>query len=68
MAKKARTKEKEVIYRDGKPSAVIIDLEEYREMLERLEEIDDLKAIEEMKKAPLQFRPLDEFLKEFSAT
>lgn len=64
MTKKNRAREREIIYRDGKPSAVIIDLEEYREMLERLEEIDDLKAIEEMKKAPLQFRPLGDFLKE----
>ena len=64
MARKTQAKAKEVIYRDGKPSAVIIDLEEYREMLERLEEIDDLKAVEEIKK-PMQFRPFDEFMKEF---
>lgn len=53
-----------VVYEDGKPSAVILELEDYRELLERAEDIEDLKVLEEMRRKPLQFRSLDEFLAE----
>ena len=52
----------QIILRDGVPTAVIIDIEVYREMLERLEDVEDLKMLEEMKERPLKFRRLDDFL------
>ena len=55
----------EVVCREGKPTAVILDIEEYRKILERLEEMEDLKSLEEMRKRPLRFRKLEEFLKEY---
>lgn len=63
-----RTKGKapEIILRDGKPAAVILDIAEYREMLERLEDMEDLIALEEMRKGSLEFKKLDDFLKEYS--
>ena len=61
---KARRKEPEVILRDGKPSAVILDINEYRETLERLEDVEDLKALARMRKKPLEFRGLEEFVRE----
>jgi PHD/YefM family antitoxin component YafN of YafNO toxin-antitoxin module len=61
---KARRKEPEVVLRDGKPSAVILDINGYREMLERLEDVEDLKALARMRKRPLKFRGLEEFLRE----
>jgi PHD/YefM family antitoxin component YafN of YafNO toxin-antitoxin module len=51
-----------IILRDGVPTAVIIDIEVYREMLERLEDVEDPKMLEEMKERPLKFRRLDDFL------
>ena len=57
-------KKPEFVYRDGKPVAVILDIDEYRELLERLEDIEDLKMLEEMRKKPLHFRELDDFLRE----
>jgi PHD/YefM family antitoxin component YafN of YafNO toxin-antitoxin module len=57
----------QIILRDGVPTAVIIDIEVYREMLERLEDVEDLKMLEEMKERPLKFRRLDDFLKEYKA-
>jgi len=63
---KAKRREPEVILRDGKPSAVIIDIDEYREMLERLEDADDLRILEEMRRNPLKFKKLDDFLSEYS--
>jgi hypothetical protein len=56
----------EMIIRDGKPVAVILDIEEYREILERLDDQEDLKALQELREGPLEFRPLDEFLAEYS--
>lgn len=57
-------KRAEIIIRDGKPSAVIIDIDEYQKMLERLEDIDDLKTLRKMRSKPLKFRNLEDFLKE----
>lgn len=52
--------------RNGKPSAVILDIDEYREMLERLEDAEDLAILEDIRRKPLKFRRLDEFLQEYS--
>lgn len=59
-----KRKEPEMIFRDGKPAAVILDIDRYREMLERLEDAEDLKVLTEMRKRPLKFRRLDEVLRE----
>ena len=42
---RGRTKRKapEIVLREGKPAAVILDIDEYREMLERLEAVEDLR-------------------------
>jgi len=63
---KPKRKEPEIILRNGRPAAVILDIENYREMLERLDDAEDLKALAEMRKRPLKFRRLEEFLREFS--
>nr|VFK32065.1 MAG: hypothetical protein BECKMB1821G_GA0114241_110115 [Candidatus Kentron sp. MB]VFK35132.1 MAG: hypothetical protein BECKMB1821I_GA0114274_110116 [Candidatus Kentron sp. MB]VFK76994.1 MAG: hypothetical protein BECKMB1821H_GA0114242_108816 [Candidatus Kentron sp. MB] len=54
------------VVEDGKPTAVILDIAEYEQFLERLEEADDLAALREMRKKPLEFRPLGEFLDEYN--
>jgi PHD/YefM family antitoxin component YafN of YafNO toxin-antitoxin module len=67
--KKIKTRGKgrssEVVFREGKPRAVIMDIEEYQDMLERLEDLEDLEMLERMRKESLSFRSLDEFLKEY---
>jgi len=62
---RVKHKRPEIIVRNGKPAAVILDIEEYREMLERLEDAEDLAALEEMRREPLSFRKLEEFLEEY---
>ncbi len=57
-----------VVYRDGEPVAVILDIQEYRDMLERLEDIEDLTLLDEMRKRPLRFRTLDDFLEEHNVS
>lgn len=54
----------DVIYRNGEPIGVILDIKAYQEMLERLEDAEDLALLNEMRKRPLRFRPLEQFLEE----
>jgi PHD/YefM family antitoxin component YafN of YafNO toxin-antitoxin module len=61
-----KRKSPEVVFREGKPRVVLLDIEEYQDMLERLEDLEDLKMLERMRKESLTFRRFDEFLKEYS--
>ena len=62
---KSKRRPPEIVLRDGRPAAVILDIDEYREMLERLDDVDDVKMLEEMREKPLKFRKLEEFLAEY---
>jgi PHD/YefM family antitoxin component YafN of YafNO toxin-antitoxin module len=42
MKSKTQKKAPEIVFRGGKPAAVILDIEEYRGMLERLEDMCNL--------------------------
>lgn len=66
MKSSVRRKPFQVVVKNGEPSAVILGIEEYRELLERLEDVDDLKVLPEMRRKPLKFRKLEEFLREYS--
>jgi len=52
---KAKTEKRppELVFRDGKPTAVILDVE-------------DLMELEKMRKKPLKFIKLEDFLKEYN--
>ena len=65
MRSKTKRKSPEVVFREGRPAAVILDIDEYKRMLERLEDMEDLRTLESMRKRPLKFRSLDDFLKEY---
>lgn len=64
MRSRVKRKTPEIVLRNGKPVAVILGVDEYRQMLERLEDLQDLKMFEEMRKNPLKFRKLGDFLRE----
>lgn len=64
MRGKAKRKAPEIVFREGKPSAVILAIDEYKEMMERLEDVEDLKMLEAMRRKPLKFKRLETFLKE----
>jgi PHD/YefM family antitoxin component YafN of YafNO toxin-antitoxin module len=68
MKVRTRKKAPEIVIRDRKPVAVILDIAEYQEILERLEDAEDLRMLQAMKKSPLHFRKLNEFLKEYNAS
>jgi len=65
MKGKTKRKVPELILKEGKPTAVILDIDEYQEMLERLEDVEDLRMLEEIRKKPLKFKRLEDFLKEY---
>ena len=52
----------EIVYRNGEPVAVILDIRRYEELLERLEDAKDLEALRQLRSKPLRFRTLDQFL------
>jgi PHD/YefM family antitoxin component YafN of YafNO toxin-antitoxin module len=54
--------EPEIILRNGKPAAVILKIEDYEELLERLEDAEDVKWLRATRTRPLKFRKFDDFL------
>ena len=52
MKTRRKRRDPEIVMRHGKPAAVILDIEEYRELLERVEDAEDLKLLNIMKKKP----------------
>lgn len=65
MSSRAKRRPPELVLRDGRPAAIILDINEYQELLERLEDAEDLKMLEEMRKKPLKFKKLEDFLREY---
>jgi len=56
--------EPEIVVRKGKPDAVILKMDDYEELLERLEDAEDLRWLKAARSKPLRFRSLDAFLAE----
>ena len=63
MKAERKRKDPEIVMHGGKPTAAILGIEEYRQLLERVEDAEDLKALKAMRKRPLKFRKLEDFLK-----
>ena len=63
---KTVTTRPEIIFKNGKPSAVILKIADYEEMLERLEDAEDLRWLKKARENPLQFRKLEDILAEVS--
>jgi len=64
MKTRRKRKDPQIVIRGGKPTAVILSIEEYRELLERVEDAEDLRMLKAMRKRPLKFRRFDDFLKD----
>ena len=59
---KAALSEPEIITRKGKPVSVILPIKEYREIMERLEDADDVACLKKARRKPMHYRPLDDVL------
>jgi prevent-host-death family protein len=64
MKARRNRKDPEIVMRGVKPTAVILSIEEYRKLLERVEDAEDLKILRAMRRKPLKFRKLEDFLKD----
>lgn len=63
-AKKRTLENPEIIFRDKKPVSVIIDIDEYNKLIEKLEDMEDVKYIKSLDKDSLSFRKFEDILKE----
>jgi hypothetical protein len=54
--------EPELVTRNGKPVSVILPIEVYQELLERLEDADDVAWLRRARLKPMSFRSLDKYL------
>ena len=61
---KATMPEPEIVTRKGKPVSVIIPIENYEELLERVEDAGDMAWLKRARRKPLHYRPLEEYLAE----
>ncbi|MGH8092499.1 MAG: type II toxin-antitoxin system prevent-host-death family antitoxin [Chthoniobacterales bacterium] len=59
---KAANSEPEVVTRNGKPVSVILPIKAYKELIERAEDAEDIAWLRKMRKKPLRYRPLSEYL------
>lgn len=56
----------EIVYREGEPVAVILDIADYEELLDRLEDEEDREELRRLRGQRRDVRPLDDFLAEYS--
>lgn len=59
---KATLSEPQIVTRNGKPVSVILSINEYRELIERAEDFDDIAWLKQARKKPQAYRPLDDYL------
>ena len=61
---KAPLPEPEIVTRKGKPVSVILRIKDYKELLERVEDAEDVAWLRRARKKPLHYRPLEDYLAE----
>jgi hypothetical protein len=54
--------EPEIVMRNGTPVSVILPIRDYKELLERAEDAEDVTWLKRARRKPLQYRPLEEYL------
>ena len=57
----------EIVYKNGKPSKVIIGIKEYQALLEAIEDREALDWLRQSRKESRSYRPLDEVLSEIGS-
>jgi PHD/YefM family antitoxin component YafN of YafNO toxin-antitoxin module len=61
---KAMFAEPEIVTRKGKPVSVILSIKHYEQLLERLEDAGDIAYLKKVRRKPMQYRSLDDYLAE----
>jgi hypothetical protein len=60
---KLRRPDPEIVLRNGKAAAVILDIAQYEDLLERVEDTHDLARLRAMRATPVHYKKLDDFLR-----
>jgi antitoxin (DNA-binding transcriptional repressor) of toxin-antitoxin stability system len=55
-------RELEIVTRNGKPVSVIIPIKQYKELLERAEDAEDVASFKRARKRKLHYRSLEHYL------
>jgi len=58
-----KIKEPEMIYKGGKPTAIILPLATYEELIERIEDTADIQWLKKTRGQGVSYRPFSEYLK-----
>ncbi len=53
----------QVVVKNGKPHAVILDIKRYKQLLELAQEREDAAELRRIKRSKTRFRPLNDYLK-----
>jgi len=61
---KSAFSEPEIVTKKGKPVSVILPIKQYKEMLERLEDAEDVAYLKRARSKTLSFRPFEDYLAE----
>lgn len=59
-----KIKKMNIVFSKGKPTDVIIGIKDFKDLLERAEDLEDINELERLRKGAMSFRTLDEFLSE----
>ena len=51
-----------IVTRKGKPVSVILTIKDYRELLERLEDAEDVAWLKRARNKRMRYRPLEDYL------
>jgi hypothetical protein len=62
-----KLKEPEMIYSGGKPTAVILPLSEYKQLLELAEDAVDVAYLKKARREGMSYRPFSDYVKERTA-
>jgi len=57
-------REPEIVTRNGKPVSVILPIKDYKELLERAEDAEDVAWLKRARRKKLHYRPLEDYLAE----
>ncbi|MEK7077952.1 MAG: hypothetical protein AAB911_00085 [Patescibacteria group bacterium] len=53
-----------IIFKNGKPQAVVLDIDRYKKLLEIAQEKEDLAELRQIKKSKTYFRDLQDYTKD----
>jgi len=62
-----KLKRPKVVYSGKKPVEVILDLAAYQELLERAQDLNDLKVLARLRKHPPSYVPLEDVLDDLAS-